>query len=140
MEDDGRLNSHQRDTMAHIFRHPLSHNIEWHAVLSLLEAVATVHETHSGHYQVTLGSESESFERPRQKDISAEQFASLRRLLRSAGYGPGKTRRNPPRPMARPPARLAVGSSTADMKPWGAGNLLASIGRAITPLRDGRHE
>jgi hypothetical protein len=90
VEEDGRLNSHQRDTMAHIFRHPLSHNIEWHEVLSLLEAVATVHETHSGNYHVTLGGESETFERPRQKDISAEQVASLRRLLRKGGYGPGQ--------------------------------------------------
>jgi hypothetical protein len=52
--------------------------------------VAAVHETHSGNYHVTLGGESETFERPRQKDISAEQVASLRRLLRSAGYGPGE--------------------------------------------------
>jgi hypothetical protein len=74
--------------MAHIFRHPLSHNIEWHAVLSLLNAVATVQETHRGHYLVTIGRHTESFERPRHKDVGAEELASLRRLLRSAGYGP----------------------------------------------------
>jgi hypothetical protein len=83
----GHLNSHQRDTMAHIFRHPLSHNIEWHAVLSLLQAVGTVQETHRGNYLVTIGGETETFEPPRQKDISAEQVASLRRLLRKGGYG-----------------------------------------------------
>jgi hypothetical protein len=88
VEAPDHLNSHQRDTMAHIFRHPLSHNIEWHAVLSLLNAVATVQETHRGHYMVTIGSHSESFERPRHKDVGAEELASLRRLLRSAGYGP----------------------------------------------------
>jgi hypothetical protein len=83
-----QLNSHQRDTMAHIFRHPLSHNIEWHSVLSLLNAVATVQETHKGHYLVTMGSETETFERHRHKDMDAEQVATLRRLLRQAGYGP----------------------------------------------------
>jgi hypothetical protein len=83
-----RLNSHQRDTMAHVFRHPMSHNIEWHAVLSLLHAVATVKETHAGNYLVTIGDISETFEPPRHKDIDAEQVASLRRLLRRAGYGP----------------------------------------------------
>lgn len=82
------LNSHQRDTMAHIFRHPLSHNIEWHSVLSLLNAVATVQETHGGHYLVRIGDQSHTFERPRNKDVSAEEVADLRRLLRSAGYGP----------------------------------------------------
>jgi hypothetical protein len=82
------LNSHQRDTLAHIFNHPLSHNIEWHSVVSLLEAVATVHETHKGHMLVTIGGESETFEPTRHKDLDAEQLASLRRLLRRAGYGP----------------------------------------------------
>jgi hypothetical protein len=82
------LNSHQRDTVAQIFRHPLSHNIEWHAVLSLLNAVATVQETHSGHYRVTIGNQTESCERPRHKYVDAEEVASLRRLLRGGGYGP----------------------------------------------------
>jgi hypothetical protein len=90
MGSPGHLNSHHRDTMAHIFRHPLSHNIEWHAVLSLLNAVATVQETHRGNYLVTLGSETETFEPPRHghKDLDAAQIANLRRLLRNGGYGP----------------------------------------------------
>jgi hypothetical protein len=83
-----RLNSHQRDTMAHIFRHPLSHNIEWHSVLSLLNAVASVQETHKGNYLITIGPDTETFEPPRHKDVDAEQVATLRRLLRKAGYGP----------------------------------------------------
>jgi hypothetical protein len=87
--EPGHLNSHQRDTLAQIFRHPLGHNIEWHSILSLLNAVATVQETHKGHVLVTLGSESESFDPPRHKDIDAEQLTNLRRLLRKAGYGPG---------------------------------------------------
>ncbi len=82
------LNSHQRDTLEHIFRHPLSHNIEWHAVLTLLNAVATVHETHKGKVLATIGDETETFETSRHKDIDADQLANLRRLLRKAGYGP----------------------------------------------------
>lgn len=88
MEAPGHLNSHQRDTLAHIFRHPLSHNLEWHSILSLLEAMATVHETHKGHILVTIGDVSESLEPPHHKDIEPEQLATLRRLLRKAGYGP----------------------------------------------------
>jgi hypothetical protein len=88
MGAEGRLNSHQRDTLAHIFNHPLSHNVEWHSVVSLLEAVATVHETHKGKMLVRIGDESETFEPPRHKDIDAESLANLRRLLRKAGYGP----------------------------------------------------
>ena len=81
------LNSHQRDTLAHIFRHPTSHNIEWHSIVSLLNAVGTVQETHKGRLLVTVGDESEIFEQ-RHKDIDTEQLANLRRQLRKAGYGP----------------------------------------------------
>jgi hypothetical protein len=82
-----RLNGHQRDTLAHIFRHPLSHNLEWHAVISLLEAIGDAQETHKGHLLVTIGGETDTFE-PRHKDIDAEQLALLRKLLKKAGYGP----------------------------------------------------
>lgn len=88
MAEPEHLNSHQRDTLAQIFNHPLSHNIEWHAVLSLLQAVGTVHETHKAHVVVTIADESETFDPQREKDIDAEQLTNLRRLLRKAGYGP----------------------------------------------------
>jgi hypothetical protein len=88
------LNSHHRDTVEHIFRHPVGHNIEWRAVLSLLEAVASVEETHHGKFIVTLGDETETFEPPRHKDIDEQQVVDLRRMLLQAGYTP--TERNGP--------------------------------------------
>lgn len=90
MGEAGHLNSHQRDTLAQVFRHPLGHNIEWHAVLSLLNAVGTVQETHKGHLLVTIGEETETFDPARHKDIDAEQLTNLRRFLRKAGYAPGE--------------------------------------------------
>lgn len=90
MGEAGHLNSHQRDTLAQVFRHPLGHNIEWHAVLSLLNAVGTVQETHKGHLLVTIGKETETFDPARHKDIDAEQLTNLRRFLRKAGYAPGE--------------------------------------------------
>ena len=58
---------------------------------SLLNAVGDVHETHKGHVVVTIGSDTETFEPPRTKDLDAEQLSNLRRLLRRAGYGPEGT-------------------------------------------------
>jgi hypothetical protein len=84
------LNSHHRDTLAQIFAHPAGHNIEWHDVLSLLEAVATVKEAH-GRYLVTLGDETETFEPPKHKDIDAQQVVDLRRMLKNAGFGPERS-------------------------------------------------
>jgi thiamine biosynthesis lipoprotein ApbE len=80
------LSSHHRDTLAQIFQHPVSHNIQWRAVLSLLEAVASIEEHHDGRFQVTLGAETETFEQPRDKDIDAQQVVDLRRMLKNAGY------------------------------------------------------
>ena len=80
------LNSHHRRTLEQILQHPVSHNIEWPAVLSLLEAVGSVKESHDGKYVVTIGTETETIERPRNKDIDTELVVDLRRLLRNAGY------------------------------------------------------
>ena len=85
------LSSNHRDTLARIFEHPLSHNIEWQAVLSLLEQVGTVNQEHDGSYHVTLGDETETFRRPKAKDVSSQQVVDLRRMLRNAGYGPEST-------------------------------------------------
>jgi hypothetical protein len=83
-----RTSEHRhRDTLPQILQHPVSHNIEWRAVLSLLEAVGSVEERHDGKFEVTLGGETELLERPRQKDIDSQQVVDLRRMLRQAGYG-----------------------------------------------------
>jgi hypothetical protein len=88
MPDSVRLSAAHRDTLASIFRHPTSHNIEWHDVLSLLEAVGSVTERHEGKYTVTVGTVTEVIERPRHKDIDTDEVADLRRMLTQAGYGP----------------------------------------------------
>ena len=84
---DTHLSAHHRETISQILQHPVSHNIEWRAVVSLLEAVATVEETHNGKLLVTLGGETETFDQPRHKDIDAQQVVDLRRMLKAAGYG-----------------------------------------------------
>jgi len=40
------LDGHHRATVEKIFTHPTGHNIQWHDVISLLEQVGTVEETH----------------------------------------------------------------------------------------------
>jgi hypothetical protein len=86
------LNDHHRNTLSQLFRHPAGHNIEWRAVLSLLEVVGTVEQRHDGKWLVTLGSETETLERPQHKDIDAQQAVDLRRMLSNAGYRPDDVR------------------------------------------------
>ena len=83
-----KLDSHHQATVEKIFRHPVSHNIEWHDVLSLLESVASVTRRHDGRFAVTLGAETEVLEAPRGDDIDEQLVVDLRRMLRGAGIVP----------------------------------------------------
>ena len=67
MSQAAHLSNHQRNTLRQIFQHPAGHNIEWRAVLSLLGAVGSAHEQHSGKVAVTIASQTEYFDPPRHK-------------------------------------------------------------------------
>jgi hypothetical protein len=81
------LNNHQRDTLLQIFQHPASHNVEWQAVLSLLEAAGSVELRHDGKYLAQVGGQNVVLVRPKHKDIDVQQVIDLRRILAGAGYG-----------------------------------------------------
>ena len=81
------LSNHHRTTLRQLFQHPVSHNIEWNAVVSLLEAVGSVSEQPHGKLAVTVGSETEYFDPPVHKDIDAQAVVDLRRMLSAVGYG-----------------------------------------------------
>jgi hypothetical protein len=83
------LSSHHRNTLRRIFQHPAGHNIEWHAVLSLLGAVGSAEEQPGGKVAVTIGSQTEYFDPPPHKDIETQAVVNLRRMLTMAGYGDG---------------------------------------------------
>jgi len=80
------LDNRHRNTLHEIFARPTSHNIEWRAVRSLLEAVGTVAVHHDGKLTVTIGAETEFFDPPAGKDIDAQMVVDLRRMLSQAGY------------------------------------------------------
>jgi hypothetical protein len=82
------LSNHHRNTLEQLFQHPASHNIEWRAVVSLLAAVGSIEERHDGRFVVTLGTETETLDRPKDKDIDPQQVVDLRRMLSNSGYGP----------------------------------------------------
>ena len=85
------LNSHHRDTVERIFTHPSSGNIEWHDVVSLLEAIGDTTLEHNGKLKVTLGDETEVLRPPRDKDVDKQLIVDLRRMLTNAGFDPGGT-------------------------------------------------
>jgi hypothetical protein len=86
--EPAHLDGRHRDTLRQIFGHPVSHNIEWHAVMSLLEAVGTVTVGHDGKVDVKVGGEQEFLTPPRGKDVDEQLVVDLRRMLTSAGFRP----------------------------------------------------
>jgi hypothetical protein len=50
--------------------------------------VGEVEERHDGKLKVTVGPETEIFERPRHKDIDTQMVVDLRRMLHNAGFDP----------------------------------------------------
>jgi hypothetical protein len=80
------LSGHHRATLRKLFQHPVSHNIEWRAVVSLLEAVGSVQQR-EGKVAVTVGPETTFFDVPEHKDVDIDTVVDLRHLLAAAGYG-----------------------------------------------------
>ncbi len=68
--------------------HPTSHNIEWRAVVSLLEAVGEVTVRHDGKVAVKIGPELEFLVPPTGKDLDDQMVIDVRRMLTKAGYRP----------------------------------------------------
>jgi hypothetical protein len=79
------LDAHHRRTAQAIMSHPVSHNIEWRDVLSFLEAIGTVTEEHNGKFKIEVGGETETLERPHEKDINEQTVVDLRRMITAAG-------------------------------------------------------
>jgi hypothetical protein len=86
MSEPVHLNNHHRNTLRQIFEHPVSHNIEWRAVISLLEAIGSVAQHHNGKLAVTIGAQSAVFDPRAQKDVDEQAVIDLRRMLTAAGY------------------------------------------------------
>jgi hypothetical protein len=82
------LGSHHRNTIEKIFAEPSSGNVEWREVLSLLEGIGSATEEPNGRVKVTLGSETEVFDRPQGKEVDVQMLVDLRRMLAAAGYAP----------------------------------------------------
>jgi hypothetical protein len=82
------LSHHHRETIDKIFGHPTSGNVEWRQVRSLLEAVGTVTEEHSGKIVVQVGPDRKTFHVPRDKDIDDQMVRDLRAMLADAQLVP----------------------------------------------------
>jgi hypothetical protein len=78
----------QHRTFETIFRHPMSHNLEWRDLLSMLRVVGEVIEGQNGKLQVTKGGHMLLLHEPRGKDfVSADELMKLRHFLEQTEDG-----------------------------------------------------
>lgn len=80
-----KLKSHHLVTAEKILTHPTSHNIEWHDAAALIVEIGTMSEGANHRFTVTIGDETEIFDRPRGKDLDVQQIVDLRRMLQASG-------------------------------------------------------
>ena len=81
-------NPHHRQTLAQVFQHPTSHNLEWHVVVSLLEAVGSVELRHDNEYAIHVGGETAFLRHAKDKNLDVEAVLVVRHVLTAAGYSP----------------------------------------------------
>jgi hypothetical protein len=83
-----KLSGSQRRTYDAIFSHPLSHNLEWHDVLSMLGVLGEAVEEHNGKLQVKRDGQTLVLHGPRGKDVaSIDELMKIRHFLEETGDG-----------------------------------------------------
>ncbi len=83
--------SHLR-TYNRIFQHPISHNLDWRDVLSLLAKLGEVTEEHNGNLKVTRNGQVLVLHAPRTKDVAEmDELMSLRHFLEHSQTSAPKT-------------------------------------------------
>ena len=81
-----KLNGRHQRTYEAIFRHPAAHNLEWHDVRSLLDALADVVEGQNGAIQVTRNGHLVALHAPKHKDVATvEVLMAIRHFLEKSG-------------------------------------------------------
>jgi hypothetical protein len=80
-----KLKSHHLVTAEKILNHPASHNVEWHDAAALIVEIGSITEGTNGRYTVTIGDETQIFDRPRGKDLDVQQIVDLRKMLTATG-------------------------------------------------------
>ena len=86
--DWATLSKTSRGTIEGLYRHPITHNMEWSAVVALFEKLGTV--DHKGHNELAfgLGGEHHRLHKPHSKDLTAQEVMAFRHMLTRAGWAP----------------------------------------------------
>jgi hypothetical protein len=82
------LNHKQLTILRKVFAHPVAHNLTWHEVHTLLDAVGDLVEEHNGSWKITIGGQPEVYRPNHHKELTTQEVLDLRRTLAAAGIEP----------------------------------------------------
>jgi hypothetical protein len=87
-QDFTTLSKSSRLTIAALYQHPLSHNLEWRRVVSLFETLGTVEQKSHDKVAFSIGSEHHDLVKSHGKDLAEADVMTLRHMLSRAGWAP----------------------------------------------------
>jgi hypothetical protein len=79
------LDHHHRHTLAALFSHPTSHNIQWRDVLALFERLGPVTECHRGGWRVEADGQTHTLGRARARELTMDEVIRVRHILQTLG-------------------------------------------------------
>ncbi|WP_243971789.1 hypothetical protein [Methylobacterium sp. J-026] len=93
-----RIHGHDRTTLALIFNHPTSENLEWREVVAFVDRIGTSEEKPDGNWSLSLGGRAWTFPQPPHKDMDPREVERLRHLMEEAGLSAHSTELMAPGP------------------------------------------
>ena len=103
-----RIHGHDRATLALIFNHPTSGNLEWREVVAFVDRIGSTEEKPDGNWSLTLGGCTSAFPKPAHKDMDPREVERLRHLMEGAGLSAHSTELMTPTPAATESDALIV--------------------------------
>jgi len=86
--DRGTLSKASLATLGALYRHPISHNLEWSDVIALLGKLGSVEQKSHNETAFRIGGEHHLVRKPHTKDLSASDVMDFRHLLTRSGWAP----------------------------------------------------
>ena len=103
-----QIHGHDRTTLAQIFNHPTSNNLEWREVVAFVQRIGSAEEKPNGNWNLSLGGREWTFPQPRHKDMDPREIERLRHLMEGAGLSAHSTEMLTPANDARESDALIV--------------------------------
>ncbi|NEU14924.1 hypothetical protein G3T14_23010 [Methylobacterium sp. BTF04] len=103
-----QIHGHDRTTLAQIFNHPTSHNLEWRKVVAFVDRFGSAEEKSDGKWTLSLGGREWTFPQPHHKDMDPREVERLRHLMEDAGLSAFSTEMLAATPAAKESDALIV--------------------------------